>query len=437
MRHTSRTAGSSWLMLMALTTAFALSQAFRTVAAILATPLQAEFGLSPQALGLFAGAFHFAFGALQLMMGIGIDLQGVRRTVLMAFPLAIVGAAVSALAPNFAVLVAGQVLIGIGCAPAFLVCTVFIARQFPAERFAAVSGMTLGIGSLGMLLTGTPLAWLVQATSWRTGFWALGAGSALSWLLILRLVQEPPAPVASTERPSVLGALRSYGALFALPHTLGIVALAWVTYASFISLRGLWLGPLLIERHGFSLVQSGNVAIAVSVVGMFGPVLFGRFDPGASRRRWIVGFTLTVAAVFGMMAFDPGAARRRWIVGFTLAVAAVFGVMAFNPGAALDVAGLVAVGVLSGYIVLQYADVKAAYPAAMTGRAMAVLTMAMFLGVAVMQWFTGAVASAASAHGADPFVSVLLTIAGLLVAGACAFVGLPKPGAQAGSPGIR
>jgi hypothetical protein len=53
--------------------------------------------------------------------------------------------------------------------------------------------------------------------------------------------------------------------------------------------------------------------------------------------------------------------------------------------------------------------------------------MAMFLGVAVMQWFTGAVASAASAHGADPFVSVLLTIAALLVAGACAFLFLPKP----------
>lgn len=388
-------------MLLALTGAFALSQAFRTVAAILAAPLQAEFGLSAQALGVFAGAFHFAFGALQLLMGIGIDLQGVRRTVLAAFPLAIVGAVVSALAPNFPVLVAGQVLIGIGCAPAFLVCTVFIARQFPAEGFAAVSGLTLGIGSLGMLLTGTPLAWLVEATSWRTGFWALGGVSVLAWWLIFWLVREPPAPAAAAQPPSVLGALRSYGALFALPHTLGIVALAWVTYASFISLRGLWLGPLLIERHGFSLVQSGNVAIAVSVVGMFGPVLFGRFDPGAARRRWIVGFTLTVAAVFGVMAFDPGAA--------------------------LDVAGLIAVGVLSGYIVLQYADVKAAYPAAMTGRAMAVFTMAMFLGVAVMQWFTGVVASAAPAYGADPFVSVLLTIAGLLVAGACAFVGLPKP----------
>lgn len=398
-------------MLAVLASAFTLSQAYRTIAAILATPLQAEFGLSAQALGLFAGAFHFAFGALQLFMGIGIDLQGVRRTVLAAFPLAILGAALSALAPSFAVLVAGQVLIGVGCAPAFLVCTVFIARQFPAERFASVSGLTLGLGSLGMLLTGTPLAWLVQATSWRTGFWVLGAGSALSWLAILWIVREPALPGradgASSDgseaivRPSPLAALRSYGALFRLPHTLGIVALATVTYAAFITLRGLWLGPLLIERHGFSLVQSGNVAIIVSVVGMFGPMLFGRFDPGAVRRRWIVGFTLGVAALFAAMAF--------------------------NPGALFDVVGCVVVGLASGYIVLQYADVKAAYPAAMTGRAMAVFTMAMFLGVAVMQWFTGVVASAAATHHADPFLAVLLTIAALLAAGALAFRWLPAP----------
>src|SRR3982751_6216410 len=88
---------SAWLMLMVLTTAFALSQSYRTVAAIMATQLQRDFALSAQALGLFAGAFHFAFGALQLFMGIGIDLQGVRRTVLFAWPLAILGAVVSAM----------------------------------------------------------------------------------------------------------------------------------------------------------------------------------------------------------------------------------------------------------------------------------------------------------------------------------------------------
>ena len=405
-------------MLMLLTTAFALSQAFRTVAAIMATSLQNDFALSAQALGLFAGAFHFAFGALQLFMGIGIDLHGVRRTVLFVFPLAMAGAIVSALSQHFAVLVLGQVLIGIGCAPAFLVCTVFIARHFPARRFAAVSGLTLGIGSVGLLLTGTPLAWLIEHSSWRAGFVALAACSALSWLAILWLVREPPAapdppahaaPVAAAapaKNFSLLAAMRSYGALFSLPHTLGIVALAVFTYAAFLSLRGLWLGPLLIERHGFSLVQSGNVALVVSVVGMFGPPLFGRLDPGPAR-------------------------RRGWILGFTLTVAALFGAMAFNAAAAFDVAASVLVGLLSGYIVLQYADVKAAYPASMTGRAMAVFTMAMFLGVAVMQWFTGVVASAAAAHGADPFMAVLATIALLLGLGAAAFRWLPGPAATA------
>ncbi|MDM0044593.1 MFS transporter [Variovorax dokdonensis] len=387
-------------MLLALCSAFALSQSFRTVAAILAPPLQAQFHLSAQQLGLFAGAFHFAFGALQFFMGMGIDVHGLRRTVLVAFPLAIAGAVLSAMAQSFPVLVMGQVLIGIGCAPAFLVCTVFIARHFPPEQFASVSGLTMGLGSVGMLLTGTPLAWLVDTTSWRAGFVALALCSLAAWLLMAWKVREPAITLAPA--PSMWAALKSYGALFALPHTLGILALASVTYAAFISLRGLWLGPLLVERHGFSLVESGNIALVVSIVGLVGPPLFGRYDPGpASRRRWIVAFTLCVAA------------------GFLL--------MALAPTATIDVAVMLVVGVLSGYIVLQYADTKAAYPAEMAGRALALFTMAMFLGVAVMQWLTGAVASLAKAHGLDPFVAVLLTIAGLLGAGAAAFAWLPRP----------
>ena len=100
----------------------------------MAVPLQNDFHLDAQALGLFAGAFHFAFGVMQLFMGIGIDLHGVRRTVLAAFPIAIAGSVLSAVAGSYGVLVLGQVLIGIGCAPAFLACTVFIARHFPAGR---------------------------------------------------------------------------------------------------------------------------------------------------------------------------------------------------------------------------------------------------------------------------------------------------------------
>ena len=399
-----------WVMLFALTTAFALSQAYRTVAAIMAAPLQADFHLDAQALGLFAGAFHFAFGAMQLFMGIGIDLHGVRRTVLTAFPVAIAGSLVSALATNYTQLVAGQVLIGIGCAPAFLVCTVFIARHLPTERFAAVSGLTLGLGGIGMLLTATPLAWLIEATSWRMGFAVLGSCAALAWWLIYALVHEPapPAAVAAAQaqaKETLRQATARFGALFMLPHTLGIVLLAAVGYASFISLRGLWLGPILMQRHHFSLVQSGNVALVMSLASLLGPPLFGRFDPGPRH-------------------------RRRWIVGFTLLLAGLFAAFALTHSVLIDIGGPIVIGLLSGYMVLQYADVRAAYPPAITGRAMAVFTMAMFLGVAAMQWLTGIIASAASAQGVEPFTAVLLTIAALLAGGALAFTLLPGPPRQ-------
>lgn len=388
-------------MLLALTAAFAMSQAFRTVAAILAAPLQAEFGLSPQQLGSFAGAFHFAFGAMQLFMGIGIDLHGVRRTLLATFPLAAVGAVLSALAPGYAALMLGQVLIGIGCAPAFLVCTVFIARHFPPQRFTALSGTIMSLGGIGLLATGTPLAWLVEASSWRAGFVVLAGCSVLAWLLIFWKVHEPATAPRDGPRESLGQAALAYVALLKLPHTAGIVALSFVCYASFITLRGLWLGPLLIERHAFTLVQSGHVALAVSAISLVGPALFGRFDPG-------------------------GRARRRRLVGFSLLLAGLIGTLALSHSAAFDVAMLLVIGLMSGYMILQYSEVRSAYPAAIVGRALGLFTMAMFMGVALMQWFTGLVASLAQAHGADLFGAVLLTIAALLAAGALAFAWLPK-----------
>jgi len=393
---------TAWLMLLVLIGGFALSQAFRTAASIMAPALAKDFSLSPQQLGLFAAAFHFSFAGLQLFMGMAIDVYGPRRTVVAVFPLAIAGSLVMAAAPSYPVLIFGQVLTGIGCGPAFLVCTVFIARSFPAGKFAAVNGAALGIGSVGLLLTGTPLAWIIEGISWRAGFVALAVIAAMAWTAIFVLVRDGTDTSGPRQQLDVLAALRGYGELFRLPHTLGIFALALTTYSSFMTLRGLWLGPLLIERHGFSLVQAGNVAVAISIVGMIGPPLFGHVDPGEQR-------------------------RRRWIMACALTTAGLFALMATNPGPTADVVLALVISLIAGFGTLQYADVRSSYPPHMTGRAMAVFTMAMFLGVAVMQWVTGGVASAAQALGVETYAAVLGAIAVSLGLGALAFRVLPGP----------
>lgn len=396
--HAARPA---WVMLAALCMAFMLSHAYRTAAAMMAGHMQADFGLSPQQLGSYAGAFHFAFGSMQLFVGLAIDLHGVRKTILATFPLAVAGALLSAFAQSYTMVVLGQVMIGVGCAAAFLVCTVYITRHFAPERFASVSGLVLGIGGGGMLLTATPLAWVVQEASWRVGFMVLAGLSALAWLVIFVVVHEP-AQEQPRHRESLGAALRGIFTLMALPHTLGIMALGAVTYAAFMSLRGLWLGPLLVQRYGYTLVESGNVALMVSLVSIIGPPLFGRFGP-------------------------QGAGRRRCIIGFTLALIALFSAMALAASVAVVLAASLLVGFLSGFIVLQYADVRSSYPVALTGRAMSLLNMAMFLGVALMQWASGVVASLAGGRHADPYSAALWLIAAMLVAGVIAFICLPAP----------
>lgn len=387
-------------MLLALLSAFALSQSYRTVTAIIATGLQTAFGLSSSSLGAFAGLFGLAFGVTQFFMGIGMDLYGLRRTVLSAFPLAIVGAALSAWAPQYGWLMLGQLLIGVGCSPAFLACTVFISRHFPSSRFAFMSGIGLGVGGLGLLFTGTPLAWLVQRYDWRAGFVLLAVLSALSWLLIWRNVHEPALPGPEKERERWGPAVRRFGALFTLPHTLGILLLGMVGYAAFLALRGLWIGPLLIERYGFSLVESGNVAVAMSLISLFSPAFFGRIDPGPTR-------------------------RRTWVVNFSLLVSVLYLGVGLVHHAALNIALVLCISVVSGYSVLQYSDVRSSYPPDLTGRALSVFTMAMFLGVGLMQWLTGLVASWAQSRGLDPYQAVMTTIAVSLALGSTAFRWLP------------
>ncbi|MDP9896612.1 putative MFS family arabinose efflux permease [Variovorax boronicumulans] len=396
---------SAAAMLVALASAFALSQAFRTVGAMMATPLGSHFGLSPQQLGTWAGTFHFMFGIMQLAMGVSIDMFGVRRTVLTAFPLAIAGAVLCTVADSFHMLLLGQALIGVGCAPAFLACTVFIARHFDAARFTAMSGLVMSMAGLGIVFTGTPLALLIEAASWRAGYAVLAAAAVLSWLIIFWRVREPVRAVADqvdpTERQSLRKALRELLPLFAMPHTLGLLCFACVSYAAFITLRGLWLGPVLHERHGLSLVASGNVALVMTITGMISPALFGRLDPGAAR-------------------------RARWMIGCATAGALMFAAMALTHSRAIDIGLPIVYGLLSGYSVLQYAYTKNAYPAAMTGRALALMNMAMFLGVSLMQWTTGVAASWGVANGVEPFRAVFLTVAGMLAMGTVAFLVLPR-----------
>ncbi|MCJ8519731.1 putative MFS family arabinose efflux permease [Pseudorhizobium tarimense] len=385
-------------MLSTLTGVAVTSQAFRTIAAVVSPDLQRDFGLSAEDLGVFAGAFHLSFALAQIPVGLALDLYGVRRTVAAAFSCTLLGTILSVIAPSLPLLVFGQLLIGLGCAPAFVGTLFFISKHFLDSRFAKVSGLVLSVSGLGLLATGTPLAWVVETWTWRTGFAIMGIFTSGILLATLVLVRDE----RSDKRADLRSATAEIGTILKKRHTIGILVLALVGYSSYMALRGLWAVPALIERYDFTLTQAGTVLLASSIAAMIAPPAFGLFSIDARRRRHLIS-------------------------GSVMASALAFAILALSSSWYIDAALCVALGFLTGFTVLQFADVKAAYAPRAVGRAFGIFNTATFLGVALMQWTTGQVAAVAGAHDIEQFAAVFSFIAVISVTAAIAFLLLPWP----------
>ena len=208
-------------MLLALVSGFALSQAFRTITAIMATGLQAEFGLSAQALGVFAGHLsrsprhHAVFRASPSISGaFGAPCWWRFRWRLQA--------ALSAVATGYSTLLLGQVLIGAAVRPPSgvhgvhrpLLCAVALRR-----RASGAAGPVVGMHHRHA--AGVAGGAIVVAL----GFGGAGGLAALAWALIFWKVREPRRPMPT--RPPCNARIAGpdgarVRALFLLPHTVGI-----------------------------------------------------------------------------------------------------------------------------------------------------------------------------------------------------------------------
>jgi predicted MFS family arabinose efflux permease len=389
----------------ALSLAFALSNALRTLPAITAHGIEADLHVSAEQIGYFAGMYHLAFGLMQLPSGVALDRLSIRVVVALPLIVAALGAALCAAATRFDVLLTAQFLIGAGCAPALMATFVFIARTYRPERFAPLSGIVFAIGGLGMIVTGTPLAFLIEQWSWRAGFVVLGAATALCalacWLLI-DTEGERQRRSNETLSEAMHGVLR----VLRFPQTAGLLAIGLVTYPTVITLRGLWIAPLFARWHGLDLVAIGNVILAMSLAMIVTPTLFGLIDPGPR-------------------------ARPALIIAAALASALCPALLAFGGSTMIDITLIVAFGGLCSYQVLQYAHVRDTYPGELSGRALSTLNMAAFLGVAIMQGAAGLIAGWAEARGYDPIVGVCVLLAAALAAGALAYALLPQMNTRA------
>jgi MFS family permease len=363
-----------------------LSQFYRAFLAVLAPALAADLGATTEDLARASGLWFAAFALMQLPVGWALDRLGPRRTASVLFTLgAGGGAALFASAQGPGTITLAMVLIGIGCAPVLMATYYIFARTLPAAIFGTLAGLTVGVSSLGNILSAAPMAWAVDAFGWRETVAGFAVFTAIVAIGIAILVRDPAKPEGEPK-----GSLLD---LLAMPALWPILIAMFVCYAPAAGVRGLWISPYVADVHGAVLAQIGTATLVMSLAMVAGNFAYGPID------RWV------------------GSRKIPILIG-NLGVAALLLSLWLAPPTSL--AGAIAVFGLIGLLGASYPIVishgRSFLPPHLTGRGVTLLNLFGMGGAGVMQFSSGPVfAALAEGRGTTQAYGPLFALFALVI----------------------
>jgi len=350
----------------------------RVTPASLAPDLMRDFSLSAAGLGNLSAFYYYAYAAVQVPTGVLVDRLGPSRMFLAGSLLAGAGSLLFAWADTALVAGLGRALIGAAHGVAWVSMLKLVTHWFAPARFATLSGLSLGVGTLGAVLAGPPLRWLADAFGWRSviavsGFLALALAVAIRLLMRDDPVQRgyasylPPPPHASA-RTSIGADLREI-LRYRNPWLLAVVNSG--VCGAFLAFSGLWGVPLLSQVHAISVAKAALITSSMLVMFAVGGPLFGVWSDRLQRRKR--PFAIGAGVMY---------------LGFAVLTAA--------PSAplALLVPLLLAASLGSGAMVLSFGFAKESAPLRLQGTVTGVVNAGVMVGTLVQMPVIGAILDA-------------------------------------------
>ncbi|WP_029151304.1 MFS transporter [Microbacterium indicum] len=369
-----------------------------------------RFDLTSSDLALFGMLQLLVYAGAQIPVGMLIDRLGARAVLLTGVGIIAVTQLVIGFGDSFGVLLVARAFAGLGDAMVFPAAVRLTAVSL-SQRWITTGTQMIGvIGNFGMVVTATPLVWLVGATSWPVAYLWTAAFSGVALLAAaVILVAAGPDPTRTAGGESLLSVLRGTGEALAHPGTW----YGWVTHLSGASMTAFvvtWGALFLQHGAGVSTGGTGLFLSAIPIVGIIAGPAVGRMTADSPTARvWIVGgsFALQILAwVFALVWPSPVPVVPLTILAIALALAGPASLSAF------DVA-------------------RENVPPRLAARANGVVNTGGFSGALVIIWATGAVLTAQGAVTPDDYTMPMFAVAFvpmlvLLALGLAAFLWLHR-----------
>lgn len=360
-----------WLIVSCGMLFYCYNYFLRVSPSVMQPELTHAFHITATQFGTLAGLYYWAYTPMQLPAGMIYDRFGVRFVLCVACLVSVVGLSVFIVADNYAIAGLGRLMIGLGCAFAYIGTLKLASLWLPDNRFATVAGLATAIGMVSGAMSQKYLTKVVELIGYQEALrGALIAGVILS-VIIIMLVRNRPDNSSTSENEmqapmngnQLISALRI---IFTNPQMWLIGVIGCLLYLPSSVFLDLWGIPYLESVYNLS----SSEAVTISNYTFYGWIISGP----------IIG------------AFSDKIKRRRMPLTCTGFFAALLlGIVFYVPG--LTTSGLYFIFFMIGFCCgahpLCFALGKESNPIQISGTAVAVTNMLIMAGGAIFQPFVG------------------------------------------------
>jgi MFS family permease len=264
----------------------------RTFVGSLSHQIIPDLHLTPETFALLGSAYYFAYGIMQVPVGMLADKFGVRRVLTFAALVCGLATFLFIHADNFYMALFARLLMGLGSSFAFVCLLIVTLTWFPQRYFAFFAGLSQFVGTIGPILAGGPLVVFLARShySWQTVFFYVALiGIALAILIAVIYKDSSSERTTEQSKPTItfkrrlLSLLQNKQAWF-------IALFTGTVYCSIALLGAIW-GTSYLEARGIPQTTAASIISLTWLCYAIGCPLLGAASDLMRRRKPVMVFS--------------------------------------------------------------------------------------------------------------------------------------------------
>lgn len=278
-----------WLIVMSAMLFYAYNYLLRTSPSTMMGGLTHHFGISAAAFGSLAACFYYVYTPMQIPVGLIMDRYRMKVVMIVASIVAVFGLFLFDIANAYWVACVGRLLIGFGCAFAYLGVVKLATQWLPVNRFATAAGLTTAFGMLAGAGSDIYLTKAVSAIGYRDSLHGILILGVVLVVVLIFMLRENKVHLAENKHKQDQVTFKSLAlglkamCLSKQMWVIGIIAcLAYLPASVFLDVWGI---PYLTTARHLSATDAGYLVSFMFVGWIVSAPLIGGLSDAISRRR--------------------------------------------------------------------------------------------------------------------------------------------------------